>query len=125
MEMFEKAVKGKYRFESTKGVLSTEDLFDLSVKDLDSVFKKLNSQLKQASEESLLVVKSRADEELDTKIEIVKHIVALKLEEQAQQVLAKQNKEQKQYILGLMAEKKNEQLKNLSLEQLEEMAKQL
>ena len=46
MSIFEKATRGKMRFQF-KGLVSVEDLWDLSVQDLDKIFKSLNSQKKQ------------------------------------------------------------------------------
>ena len=68
--MFEVATRLKLRFPY-RGMISVEDLWDLSVQSLDKVFKALNSQRKQAQEESLLNAKSSEDEVLDTQIEIV------------------------------------------------------
>lgn len=51
--MFEIATRTKMRFPF-KGMISVEDLWDLSVQNLDKVFKTLNSQRKEAQEESLL-----------------------------------------------------------------------
>ena len=96
--MFEVATRTKMRFQF-KGSLSVEDLWDLSVQDLDSVFKMLNSQLKQVKEESLLNAKTKEDEVLDTKIEIVKYIVAVKLEEDALRLQAKEKRMKKQKLL--------------------------
>jgi len=96
--VFEVAVTEKFRFPF-RGQITVEDLFDLNVKDLDAVFKTLNSQLKQVQEESLLEVKSKQDKELDMKIEIVKHIVKQKLEEQDARLKEKEKKEQKQKFL--------------------------
>ena len=42
--MFEIAARNKFRFPF-KGMISTEDLWDLSVENLDNVFKTLNSCL--------------------------------------------------------------------------------
>lgn len=70
--MFEIATRNKFRFPF-KGVISTEDLWDLSVESLDNVFKTLNSEMKKTKEESLLSTKSKDDEVLELKIEIVKH----------------------------------------------------
>ena len=93
--MFEVATREKMRFPF-KGMISVEDLWDLSVQNLDKVFKALNYQRKEAQEESLLNVKSSEDEVLDTQIAIVKYIVGVKLEEQAARVKAAENKEKKQ-----------------------------
>jgi hypothetical protein len=122
--VFEVAVSEKFRFPF-KGFISVEDLFDLNVKDLDSVFKSLNSQLKQAQEESLLDVKSKQDQELDMKIEIVKYIVKMKLEQQELRNQVKEKKEQKQKILEILAEKQNDSLKNKTPEELQAMLAEL
>ena len=45
------------------------------------VFKVLNAEVKKSEEESLLNTKSKEDEELSNKIEIVKYIVGVKLAE--------------------------------------------
>lgn len=79
-DMFEKAVKGKYRFPY-KGQIAVEDLYDLSLGSLDTVFKTLNAEVKKTDEESLLQTKSAEDDILATKIEIVKYIFNEKLEE--------------------------------------------
>jgi hypothetical protein len=122
--IFEVAVRNRYRFEF-KGMQSVEDLWMLPVKDLDTIFKGLNSQLKQVKEESLLETKTQRDEELDTKIAIVKHIVKVKLEEDQLRADAKKKKEQKQKILELMASKKDADLQNKSVEELQKMLEEL
>ena len=45
MELFEIATRNKYRFPF-KGWISTEDLWDLSVQNLDGIFKTLNKEFK-------------------------------------------------------------------------------
>ena len=77
-KMFEIATRSKFRFPY-KGQISVEDMCDLSLPALDSVFKALNSQMRQVKEESLLSTKSKADEVLELQIEIVKYIVSVKL----------------------------------------------
>lgn len=123
-KMFELATRGKFRFPF-KGMLSCEDLWDLSVQNLDSIFKSLNSELKQVQEESLLNTKTKQDKELDTKIEIVKYIVGIKLEEEAAKLKLKSQREQKQKILEIMSAKQNENLQNKSVEELEKMLNEL
>lgn len=122
--MFEVAVRNKFRFEF-KGVQSVESLWDLSVKELDIIFKGLNSQLKQIKEESLLDTKTKQDEELDTKIEIIKYIVKVKLDEEKLKVNAKAKREQKQKLLQLLDLKKSEELKGKSVDEIQKMIDEL
>lgn len=122
--MFEVATREKMRFPF-KGMISVEDLWDLSVQNLDKVFKTLNSQRKEAQEESLLNTKSSEDERLDTQIEIVKYIVNVKLEEQAARVKDAENKEKKQKIMALMAKKDDEAMENMSKEELQKLLDEL
>ena len=119
-KMFEIAIRSKFRFPF-KGVVSVEDLFDLNVRDLDSIFKNLNSQLKQVNEESLLQVKTPQDQELDTKIKIVKYIFQVKQEEAEKQLQAKSLKEQKQKLMEIYASKKDEDLLKKSPEEIKAM----
>ena len=120
--IFESATKGKYRFPF-KGMISVEDLWDLKLQDLDSVFKSLNKQKKQNDEESLLQVKTAEDQELDNKIQIVKYIVKFKQEEIEERLQAKDKKEYNQKLLELIERKQNEELAGKSIEELQAMLK--
>ena len=88
-KLFEVATRSKMRFPF-KGQISVEDLWDLRVEDLDSVFKTLNSKVKQAKEDSLLDTKTKADEILDIQIEIVKYIFTTKSDEAAARAKVKE-----------------------------------
>lgn len=123
-KMFEVAVRNKLRFPF-RGLISTEDLWDLNVENLDVVFKELNSQIKRVQEESLLKTKSKQDEELELKINIVKYIVSVKLEETDLRVKAMEKREQKQKILKILSDKQDESLQNKSIEELEKMLEEL
>lgn len=123
-KMFESAVRGKMRFPF-KGMISVEDLWDLSVVNLDTVFKTLNSELKQVNQESLLNIKTKKDMEIETKIEIVKYIVGVKLEEEEKRKKVKEQKEQKQRIMEILSTKQDESLQNKSIEELQAMLDKL
>lgn len=122
-KMFETAIRTKMRFPY-KGMISVEDLWDLSIRELDSVFKTLNKQVKQSQEESLLSVKSKEDETLETQISIVRYIVSVKVFEAEAAKQAKEQREKKQKIMELIAAKKEEALGNKSIEELEAMLAQ-
>jgi len=119
-KMFEVATRSKFRFPF-RGLISVEDLWDLSLQNLDSIFKSLNAQVKKAREESLLDKKTQEDQELDTQIEIVKYIVNVKLEEENIRLKAKEQKEKKQKIMEILATKQDEDLKNKSVDELKAM----
>ena len=115
--LFVMATRKKFRFPY-KGMISVEDLWDLSVNNLDTIFKALNAEAKQANEESLLTTKSAADAELEAKIEIIKYIVLVKQEEANQRATAAANKEQQRRIDEIIAAKKDQALQNMSVEEL-------
>lgn len=119
-ELFIMATQQKFRFPF-KGVATVEDLWDMNVRDLDTVFKALNAQAKQAKEESLLTVKSKEDSILEAKIEIVKFIVAAKLTEAEQKRIRAEQREKKTRIAEILADKKDEELRGKSVEELTAM----
>lgn len=119
-DLFKIASKKKYRF-NYKGLISVEDLWDLSVEQLDKIYKALKSQQKDASEESLLQTVSKEDKELLNKIEIIKVIVADKLAAKERALKAAARKSQNQRILEIMADKQDAALKEKSIEELQSM----
>ena len=98
--LFEVATRRKYRFPY-RGLVAVEDLWDLRTAELDAIFKTLNAETKKVSEESLLELKTKEDEELSDKIAIVRHIVSVKLEEQKIRGREKANKEMKQKLFPM------------------------
>ena len=116
---FENATRLKYRYPSNVGMISTEDLWDLSDKQLDNVYKKLNAEVKKVTEESLLTTTSDADKELTDKLAIVKHVFTVKLAEQNDRLMDKERKEKKQYLLSLLQQKQDETYKSKSVEELQ------
>ena len=122
-KMFEYAVRNKVRFPF-KGLISVEDLWDLTPTNLDSIYKALNKQVKQSEEESLLNTTS-VNTELEVQIAIVKHIVSVKLAEQEAREKAVAKKEQKQKIMEIIAAKQDESLHSASIEELQAMLNDL
>lgn len=115
--LFEIASRKRYRF-NYKGVMTVEDLWNLRVEDLDTIFKALNRQKKTADEESLLAVRSVEDQDLANKIELVKYIVSVKLAEAEQRKTAAANREQRDKILAIMAKKQDKELEDMDVDQL-------
>lgn len=124
INVFEVATKNKYRFPY-RGQISVEDMWDLSVTELDKIFKTLNKQVKTAQEESLLETKTKEDEAIENQIAIVRHIVSVKQKEANDRLREKERKAQKQRIMEIMADKEDEALKSKSPEELRKMLEEL
>ena len=125
--LFEIAARKKYRF-SYKGWISTEDLWDMDRDGLDSVYKWLTSlKNKSSTEDSLLNdnAKDKEDEDLQNKIDIVRHIFEVKKEESFNALKEKENAEKKRRILDILAKKQDEVLMNAKAEDLKKMLEDL
>lgn len=117
MNLFEVATRANYQFPF-RGMINVIDLWDLSLTNLDSVFKTLNAEVKKFEEESLLHTKSKEDEEISNKIEIVKYIVNVKLNEKKKRENDIKNAETRQKLLEIKAKRQNAALENMSDEEL-------
>lgn len=124
MNIFERAVREKTRF-NFKGLISAEDLWDLSLESLDAIWCDLETELEKIPRRSLLATGIDQRGEIEFKQEIIKYIVDTKKVESEVKAQAKANSAKKQMILDLIEAKKNENLKNLSIEELAELAEKL
>lgn len=124
LNLFEVATRNNYQFPF-RGMINVIDLWNLSLTNLDSVFKTLNAESKKSQEESLLVTKSKEDEENSNKIEIVKHIVNVKLAEKKAREDAKKNAEKRQRLLEIKAKRQDAALENMSDEELDKALAEL
>lgn len=122
-KLFETASKMKVRF-NYRGVITTEDLWDLDVKALDYIYKQLMVAKKESETESLLEEK-KTNPILEVQIEIVKHIFNVKVEERKATELKAENDAKKQKILAILARKQDAELESKSTEELEELIKGL
>ena len=123
-ELFIDATRNNYQFPF-RGMINVIDLWDLSLTNLDSVFKTLNAEAKKSEEESLLNTKSKEDEEISNKIEIVKYIVSVKLDEKQKREDAKKNAEMRQRLLEIKAKRQDAALENMSDEDLDKALAEL
>lgn len=122
--IFEFATRNRLRFPY-KGNATVEDLWQVSVQELDGIYKVLKAQQKEANGESLLQVKSKEDTVLEAKIAIVKHIVEVKLAEAEKAKKALENKQKRDRILSIMADKQDAALQNMSMEELQKQLDEL
>lgn len=122
--MFEQASREKIRFPY-RGMCNVEDLWDLTVRELDEIFKFLNAKLKADQEESLLDQMDRVSSELDLQVSVIRRIVDVKLIESAATAQEAARRQKKDRILAILANKQDESLVAMSEEELSGMLEDL
>ncbi|WP_462315704.1 hypothetical protein [Methanobrevibacter sp.] len=120
-DMWIECLKNKYRFEF-KGLISAEDLFDLKLEDLDTIYKGLKKDEADLQGDSLLETKDNPKQlEVEAKINIVKEIFNMKQAEIEANKRALANKAQKAKILAIIENKQDQELSEKSIEELKEI----
>lgn len=125
MNIFERAARNKLRFQSSVGLLSVEDLFDLPLKgrkgaDLDEVARGIYVELKEIGEISFVDEKPDARKtELELQLEIVKHVIQSKKDAVARAEKAAATAERKRKLLNALASKEDQALEGMTREQIE------
>lgn len=121
--MYKKASKLKIRFRTPKGLLSVENLWDLSLDDLASSIRLVNAELKKESSESGLdfLTTPEKDPINELRFTILKDIYVTRQESIEEEKSAREIKENNKKIIAIIAEKKEGALKDKSIEELEKM----
>jgi len=120
--MFAKATRIKLRVFTSKGWLAVEDLWDLSLQNLNTIAKNLKRELKnQAEVEDYLADAPEEDALTKLKFDIVLRILETKKAELNEAAALSEKKLKNQIILGKIAAKQEKELDNLSVEELKAM----
>lgn len=123
MNKFENATRGKVRWSTGKGLLTVEDLWDLSLAQLNSLAKNLNREIKVQSEEDYLNEVSVEDNLTKLKFDIVLEILNTKKAEYKAMQEAAADKAYNNKIMAIIAKKQDEDLENMSIDQLNALLK--
>lgn len=121
MENYKEAVKQKLRFQTSKGLLTLEQLFDLSLNDLDSLAVSLQDAYENSKGKSFLEKKTLKDKGLKLQFDIVLDVLNTKAEELDEAKTAAENKAHNAEILELIADKQKALKAGKSIKQLEAM----
>lgn len=122
--LFEIASRRKYRFPSIVGELTTEQLWELPLTagrgaTLDSVAKAVNSDLKSISDESFVVTTPNPRKgELENMLEIVKHVIAVKIEDRRRADAAADRADKRRKLIEALANKQDDAIRNLSEDEI-------
>ena len=125
--MFEKAARIKLRFESNKGLLTAEDLFDLPLTsnsgraNLDDIAKALHKKLKSGEDVSFVLKDKKSDETVQLAFDIVIHVINIKMAEADEARKQAENRDRKQQLMAIIAQKESEQLADMDLDELKKL----
>ena len=124
--LYKKAAQVKLRIQTCKGLLSVEDVWGLSLANLDASIRSLAPLVKkyQTEDSDLDFLSSNSDTKseetslLELSFEILKDVYLTKKEEANAKAKARETKEFNQKIMSLIAEKQESSLKDKSIEDL-------
>lgn len=131
MNIFEQATRQKIRFPSAKGEFTTEQLWELPLTsktgfDLDTVAREVNRDLKETAEESFVSTRANpARAQLELKLELVKHVIAVKITEADAREKAASRAQERQRLQEILARKQDAELEGLSVEDIQKRLAEL
>lgn len=123
MELFAIATSKKIRFVTVKGSLATEDLWSLTLEQLNTIAIGLNKELKET--EVSFISSTKTNDLLKLKFDVVKFIIDVKLAEKEEKKDKAEKAAKKQQLLELINNKENETLQSLSIDELRKQLEQL
>lgn len=127
---FQAASRLKLRFDTPKGQLTVEDLWDLPLTsgagkaNLDDIAKSLHRQTK-TDDVSFVTPPAAKDASIALAFDIVKHIIGVRIAERDAAADAAARAAKKQQLLSLIASKESEALAGKSLDELRAMFESL
>ena len=128
MSIFEQATRQKLRFDTPKGQLSVEDLWDLPLisntgkANLDDLARDLDAEVKQEQKTSFVQpTQSGSNVLAELKFNIVLHIIQVRVEENRKHQDAEALTEKRRQIMAIIDRKQNEALEGQSLEDLQKL----
>ncbi|MDD4970860.1 MAG: hypothetical protein PHT07_15645 [Paludibacter sp.] len=123
--MYKQAAQLKLRFPTIIGMVSTEQLWDLSQTQLSNAIKAVKKVLKKNDDDELSFLEDTkvVDVENQLRFDILKDVYLSKKKEAEELRTAAEIKAHNQKILTLISEKKDDSLKGMSIEELEKQLK--
>lgn len=118
--IFVNALAQKLRFPF-KGSISTEDLFSLSLTDLDALYKNLKKDYENLSGTGLIKKINPAEKTLELQIAVVTEVFKYKQEANAAKRSKEEARQKNARIRDLIAKKKDAALENMDIADLEKL----
>jgi uncharacterized small protein (DUF1192 family) len=125
VNIFEFATKNKLRFASSRGLLTIEQLWDVPLRsgddfNLNAIAKVASKAWKDLTEESFVeTAKTPQHTRLETALEVVKHIIGVKIADETAAKKRAENRAEKEKLLEILAEKQAGKLSELTVEEIQ------
>lgn len=123
--MFVEATKNRYRFASSKGELSVEDLWQLSLQSLDEIAITISEELEKLGKRSFIQQKTKTSTELQLKLDVARFVINYKLDEKEKKMVQAAKSRRLAFLKELREKKSIEQMENMSTEELERQIAEL
>lgn len=130
-DLFLEATRLHLRFPSSRGELTTEDLWDVPLRapgrdfSLDFIARELHQQLTQAGQPSFVDDESPATGRVSLQLEVVKAVIAVKKEAQTAKERQAELEARRRLLKQAVKAKEEESLTAMSLAQLREELERL
>ena len=119
--MYKEALQKKLRFKTNKGMITTEDLFDLSLQNLNTLANMLDKKISEAPKKSFIEELPAEENDDELRFSIVKDVINIKLKARKDNIDKAQADAQKKRILEILAKRNDEELEKKSTEELRAM----
>lgn len=119
--MYKEALQKKLRFKTNKGMITTEDLFDLSLQNLNTLAIMLDKKISEAPKKSFIEKLPAEENDDELRFSIVKDVINIKLKARKDNIDKAQVNARNKRITELIAKKEDEALENKSIEELRAM----
>ena len=119
--MYKEALQKKLRFKTNNGVISTEDLCDLSLQNLNTLAIMLDKKISEAPKKSFIEELPAEENDDELRFSIVKDVINIKLKARKDNIDKAQINARNKRIAELIAKKEDEALENKSIEELRAM----
>lgn len=131
MNIFEQASRHRplFRFPTAAGLLTVEDLWDLPLThrtkiNLDDIARQLSRELKESQDVSFVDASAKPNTLLQLGLDIVKHIIDVKLAERTATERAAATRARNARILGIIEQKEHAELTDKSIDDLKALLKE-
>lgn len=121
--MYKEAAQLKLRFTTSKGLLTVEQLFDLTLPELDALAVALDNEYKESGKKSFLVKRTSKDKIAKLKFDIAIDVLNTKAEEAEVKTQESERKAYNEKIFAAIANSEEKELSNKTPEQLRKMLK--